>query len=61
MNDPPEAGFVALVALVAFPTVMLAFVPLTPLILPPVIATLLAFWLDMVPNEPVALVTAVAT
>ena len=32
-----------------------------PVIEPPVIATLLAFWVDIVPNEPVAFVTAVVT
>ena len=45
---------------VALPTVKLAFVPLTPFIVPPVIATLLAFWVDIVPKVPRAL-TAVAT
>jgi len=32
-----------------------------PLIEPPVMLTLLAFWVDMVPREPVALLTAVVT
>ena len=54
-------AFVAALALVAEPTDMLGFDPLTPAIEPPVMATLLAFCVDIVPKLPVALETAVVT
>ena len=56
VNVPAAAVPAPIGVLLIVPPVMVA-----PAIVPPVIATLLAFWVDIVPKAPVAAVTAAPT